>query len=107
MDRTRVLVFSASMFIAQSAWADCDVSAPRSAEVDASGVRKVVLGARAGDLRVTGLADAKLVRASGDACSDNNRTLESIQLEARRDRDTVHVTVIPSSSSSRRKRPET
>lgn len=90
----RALLLSASTLVIQAAWADCDVRASRSAEVDASGVRKVIVDVGAGDLRITGTPNTTAVRVKGEACAESSRALEATQLEVRREGDTVHVIAV-------------
>ena len=71
--------------------ADCDVRAPRSATVDAAGAKLVRIEARAGDLRVSGKAGAGQVAAEGQACADDQATLDRIELIAERRGDEVVV----------------
>lgn len=79
--------------LANTAVADCRYSADRAADVDAAGIRTVLIGAAAGDLSVRGTGTTR-VRAKGRACADSQATLDAIKLETRRDGDALHVDAI-------------
>jgi len=90
----RALLLPVSLLAAQSVFADCDHEASRSADLDATGARKLVVSVAAGDLVVLGESGATRVRANGDACAASAAALEGIQLDARRDGDIVRVTAV-------------
>jgi Putative adhesin len=94
------LAMLASSFLALPAHADnCKYSAERTARIDGS-VQKVVIKAGAGGLIVRG-ADRDSVEARGRACASSQDLLNAIQLETRRDGDTVYVkTVFPEDDAS-------
>ena len=94
MSLHRAFVFSSMALFAHAALGDCDHRASRSGEVDATGVRKVVVSAAAGDLVVSGDMNSKTVRATGEACAESQAELESVRLEVRRDGDTAFVRAI-------------
>lgn len=79
--------------MSHAAMADCRLSADRTAEVDAAGIRTVVIGAEAGDLAVHGTGTARVL-AKGRACANSEETLAAIRIETRRDGDTLHVDAI-------------
>jgi len=90
----RPFTITASVLVAHVSWGSCLHSTPRSAEVEAAGAKKVVVSAGAGDLIITGDAATSLVHATGDACGENAQTLEGVQIEVRRNGDTVYVTAV-------------
>lgn len=69
----------------------CDETAPRSAEIDVEGARRVVIDAGAGSLDVRGVSGATSVLARGEACASSESVLEDIRLVAERRGDTVVV----------------
>ncbi|HEY8538298.1 MAG TPA: DUF4097 family beta strand repeat-containing protein [Steroidobacteraceae bacterium] len=89
---SRAIGLTAAGLLSHSVLADCTYTASRSGEVDAAGVRKVIVAVHAGDLVVAGNSGAKLVRANGEACASTKRVLDAIRLEVRRDGDTAYVT---------------
>jgi hypothetical protein len=75
----------------------CRHEAERSAQADTTGVRKIVLGAGAGDLKVRGERTNK-VSATGRACASSDELLQQIQLISRREGDTLYLsTQLPES----------
>ncbi|HMN45465.1 MAG TPA: DUF4097 family beta strand repeat-containing protein [Povalibacter sp.] len=75
---------------------DCRHSAERSAVADAAGITKVVIGAGAGDLKVRGAPAASRIQASGHACASNDDLLAKIQIDSRREGDTLYLkTLMP------------
>jgi hypothetical protein len=75
---------------------DCRRSAERSAVADAAGITKVVIGAGAGDLKVRGAPTTSRIQANGHACASNDDLLEKIQIESRREGDTLYLkTLMP------------
>ena len=90
--------------VAGSASADdwnCKFTADRTANVPATGVTRVVLGAGAGDLKVRGESGRTSVQADGRACAPTERVLEGIKLESRREGDTVYLkTVFPTDGAN-------
>ena len=91
------LPLAIGLFVSITAEADdCRKSADRSATVNASGVSRVVIGAGAGDLKVQGQTGSTEVQARGRACASSDEVLGQIQLESRREGDTVYLkTLIP------------
>jgi DUF4097 and DUF4098 domain-containing protein YvlB len=75
----------------------CKFSADKpAATLDAAGARKVVIGAGAGDLKVRGVSGQTGVTAGGRACASSEKLLAEIQLESRREGDTVYIkTLLP------------
>lgn len=99
---TRLLILGVGGAIASYAAAgqaadwNCKFTADRSATVDAAGAKKIVIGAGAGDLSVRGQDDQASLQASGRACASSEEILGKIQLESRREGDTVYLkTVFP------------
>lgn len=77
---------------AASVFADsCKYSAERKTDADAAPVRKVVLGAGAGDLVVRGEEGMSGFSARGRACASSQALLDEIQIEVRREGDTVYL----------------
>lgn len=78
---------------AASAWAeDCKFSSDRAANFNGP-VKKVVVSADAGDLKIRGDASSG-VKATGRACASSESLLGKIALESRRENDTVYLTVV-------------
>jgi hypothetical protein len=74
---------------------DCKNTTHRTANSAGPDIKRVVLEAGAGDLVVRGGAGAD-VKVDGKACASTNELLEQIQLEIRREGDTVYVrTILP------------
>lgn len=87
------LLFLALLGGAGSAWAqDCKFSSERAASFPAP-VKRVVIKAEAGYLKVRGDA-AGGVKATGRACASSESLLGKIALESRRENDTVYLTVV-------------
>ncbi|HEY6644583.1 hypothetical protein [Povalibacter sp.] len=85
-------------FMASAQADDCRHSADRSATADAAGIVRVVIGAGAGDLNVYGQSDASRVQASGKACASSAELLTQIQIDSRREGDTLYLkTLMPNS----------
>jgi len=77
--------------LAAPAHADqCKNSAHRTANAAGPDIAKVVVEAGAGDLVVRG-GDGRDVKADGKACASTDELLQEIQLEIRREGDTVYV----------------
>jgi len=91
----------AALLIAPAAGADCKFSAPRNVDIDASGIKKLVVEAGAGDLKINGVQGASRVHGVGDACGDSQQRLDGIRLEARRDGDTIFVRTVLHDEDSR------
>jgi hypothetical protein len=74
---------------------DCEHTAHRTANQAGPDIQRVVVEARAGDLVVRG-GSGRDVTVDGKACASTANLLADIQLEIRRDGDTVYVrTVMP------------
>lgn len=71
----------------------CKYSAKRETAIDAAGASRVEITARAGDLAIEGRADAKRIEASGLACASEQKFLDQIQIETRREGDVLYVDV--------------
>ncbi len=83
-------------FIACAHAGDCRRSAERSATADAAGITKVVIGAGAGDLKVRGQPGVNRVQANGRACASSDDLLARVQIESRREGDTLYLkTLMP------------
>lgn len=75
---------------------DCKFGADRSARVDGTGIRKVVIGAGAGDLDIRGEEGRTDVLATGRACAPSQKQLDEIRIESRREGDTLYLkTILP------------
>lgn len=89
----RLLVATLLTGTTVSAWAeDCEFSSERAANFDGP-VKKVVVAAEAGYLKIRGDA-AGGVKATGRACASSESLLGRIALESRRENDTVYLTVV-------------
>lgn len=78
---------------AAAAWAEnCKFSSDRAANFNGP-VKKVVVSAAAGDLKIRGDASGG-VKATGRACASSESLLGKIALESRRENDTVYLTVV-------------
>jgi DUF4097 and DUF4098 domain-containing protein YvlB len=78
---------------AAAAWAeDCKFSSDRAANFNGP-VKKVVVSAAAGDLKIRGEATGG-VKATGRACASSESVLGKVALESRRENDTVYLTVV-------------
>ncbi|GFE80908.1 hypothetical protein GCM10011487_29080 [Steroidobacter agaridevorans] len=78
-----------------SAWAqteNCKFSSDRTANFNGP-VKKVVVSAAAGDLKIRGDASGG-VTATGRACASSESLLGKIALESRRENDIVYLTVV-------------
>lgn len=74
------------------AWGDgCKFTAERSGGVDAKGVEKVVLRTGAGDLKVVGGTRNVRIEARGTACAAKQELLDQVQINVRREGNTVYV----------------
>lgn len=91
-------IASIALAFATTAHADdwCLHGADRSATVDAAGAARIVIVAGAGELKVSGNSAQTQVQATGKACAPNDELLGQIQIETRREGDTIQVkTLIP------------
>lgn len=70
-----------------------EVTAPRSAVVNAGGARLVKVEARAGSLRIEGRKGITEIRATGTARASHRQILDEIKLSATREGDRVLVIV--------------
>lgn len=70
---------------------NCKHTADRSATVDAAGAKKIVIGAGAGNLSVRGQDGQTSLRATGRACASSEEILGEVQLESRREGDTIYL----------------
>lgn len=88
---TLVLLSSAGTTV----WAqtqNCKFSSDRTASFNGP-VKKVVVSADAGDLKIRGDATGS-VKATGKACASSESLLGKIALESRRENDVVYLTVV-------------
>ena len=69
----------------------CEFRKDRNGGVDAAGVVKVVIHVGAGDLHVTGRADARRIDANGIACAARQELLDQAQVSVRREGNVVYV----------------
>ena len=72
---------------------ECEFSAQRAAKLDAAGASRVEISARAGELVIEGAKGATQVAATGRACASNQKVLDDIRIEARREGDVLYVDV--------------
>ncbi|HEY5806408.1 MAG TPA: hypothetical protein VIT67_00480, partial [Povalibacter sp.] len=72
----------------------CQHEADRSATLDAAGAHKVVIGTGAGDLEVRGAPGQTRLQATGRACASSEELLGQIQLQSRRDGDTLYLKAV-------------
>jgi hypothetical protein len=75
------------------AWDMCEHRAERRASLDTTGVARVVINARAGDLEVKPANGTTLV-AAGPACASSAKFLEQTDIAVRREDDTLRVDVL-------------
>src|SRR5690349_692692 len=89
----RLLAISLLSSVAAAAWAeDCKFSSDRAANFNGP-VKKVVVSAAAGYLKIRGDATGG-VKATGKACASSESLLGKIALESRRENDVVYLTVV-------------
>lgn len=81
-----------SAVVAAASAEDCKFSSERAANFPGP-VKRVVIKAEAGSLKVQGDAGAG-VKATGKACASSESLLSKIALESRRENDTVYLTVV-------------
>ena len=76
------------------AYADsCDYEEPRTATLDAAGLERVVVRARAGSLSIVGKSGLGEVRVEGIACAGKRDHLESVRLVTERTGSTATIEV--------------
>ncbi|MFL6551291.1 MAG: DUF4097 family beta strand repeat-containing protein [Povalibacter sp.] len=93
----------ALLFASTQIYADtwCTHEAERSANLDVSGARKIVIQTGAGDLKVRGSSTQANVTASGRTCASSDELLQQSQLESRRDGDVLYLkTVLPETNGN-------
>ena len=73
------------------AWGDCDHKADRQASEGLEGVERLVIVARAGDLRLEESTDSARLSATGRACASSAELLEGTQISTRRSGTTLHI----------------
>ncbi len=93
MKRTasRVLLLLLLAPVPVTAWDNCDHKADRRASESLDGIERVVVSARAGDLRLERGDEANRLSAIGVACASSAKLLDGIQLETRRSGSTLHI----------------
>jgi len=91
--RSSLAAFAAAVVLPAAALAQ-DYDAPRNATVNAAGATVLKVDARAGQLRVTGIAGITEVRVRGTARASGRGMLEDIKLEAQRNGSEVIVRVV-------------
>jgi hypothetical protein len=95
MSRHIALPLVALLLPGLAAAEDCKFSAERTATIDAGGSKRIVIAAGAGELSIAGDGGSS-VRGKARACASTQELLDSLQLETRRDGDTVYLrTVMP------------
>ncbi len=88
---TALLIGSSALPLLAQRDGECRHEAERSATVDASGARRLVIGAGSGSLKIEGKAGLTSVRIRGRACASSADLLEDIELTARRSGQDVLV----------------
>jgi hypothetical protein len=78
--------------VVEGQWRD-EVTAPRSARVNAAGARMAHIEARAGSLRIEGRAGLTEIQARGTARASSRALLEQVRLTAERRGDVAYVIV--------------
>jgi hypothetical protein len=84
-----ILLLLGSATVQADDW--CSQEAVRSATLDAAGVTRVVITAGAGDLEVRGAAGETQLVANGRACASSDELLQQIQLDSRREGNTLYL----------------
>lgn len=72
---------------------DCKFTAERDAKIDAAGAKSVEITARAGSLEIEGSKDAARVEAHGRACASDQKSLDEIRIDTRREGEVLYVDV--------------
>lgn len=70
---------------------DCEHHASRDLDIDAAGLKSLVVEAGASDLRVHGVAGLARIEVRGRACASSAELLERLRVSERRDGDRVFV----------------
>ena len=91
---SRMIALLAAGALPAMAAAECAKQADRKLQLDASGATKIMISAGAGDLRIKGENGRNQLAAEGKACASNQELLEKIQLEGRREGDTLIVKAV-------------
>ena len=78
---------------------DCKFSRNHNVDVAAAGVKRFVLAAGAGDLKVRGEDNRNAVNAGGRACASSQELLDQIDIETRREGDVAYIRVVMPSES--------
>lgn len=73
---------------------NCRFTAQRSAQVDTGGAKHVEISARAGSLVIEGVKGATRAEASGRACASDEKFLDDVRIETRREGDVAYVDVM-------------
>jgi hypothetical protein len=73
---------------------NCDHRGERTESLDAVGVARVEIDARAGRLEVEGREGASRIEARGEICASSEDLLREIELRARRSGDVLHLEVV-------------
>jgi len=98
------LVLVTGLLLSHGAFAACKFSASRNVDVEATGIKKLIVEAGAGDLRINGVQGASRLHGVGEACANSQERLDAIRLEARRDGDTMFIRAVLNSDDSKRHR---
>ncbi len=93
MRKLAAALIAASLFIfATAAGAEeCRYSAPRNADIDATGLRSVLLRLGSGDLDIRGVAGLNRIEVRGTACASNQAWLKDLQISTGRSGDRATV----------------
>lgn len=91
--RTGVMltVLMAALVACGAAEAACKYTASREGAADLAGVAKVVVATGPGDLKIVASADARRIVARGSACASSQELLDKLNVEVRREGDTVFI----------------
>ena len=80
------------ILVATPVFADyCDHTAPRQAEVAASGITSISIKAEAGFLKVNGVPSLATIRARGTACASTRELLDETRLTASRNGSRLQI----------------
>ena len=82
----RLVLACATLLLASTVRADdCEHHAARDLDIDAAGLKSLVVEAGASDLRVSGVAGLARIEVRGRACASSAESLERLRVTGRRD----------------------